>query len=230
MDLSLYKLIDLTHPLDPTIPTWRGSCGFSFELKKDYPEGCRVQALRMAEGIGTHIDSPSHFIPGGKTISGIALENLIIPLSVIDLTSRHASDLRITPEDLLAYEKKYGKIPKKSLCVANTGWSRYWKEPQKYRNPDASGIMRFPTYTKESAQFLLEREICGLGIDTLSPDAADSDFAVHHLILGAGKYIIENLTHLDQVPPSGTTVIVMPLNLKEGAESPIRAVALVPCS
>ena len=182
----------------------------------------------MAGGIGTHMDSPSHFIEGGKGISQIPLEELIVPLRVIDLTARHCPDLRLTPEDLVSHEKKYGKIPKKSLCVAYTGWSKYWKDPSKYRNPDARGIMRFPSYTKESAEFLLEREISGIGIDTLSPDAADSDFAVHHLILGAGKYIIENFTHLDLVPPAGATLLALPLKITEGAESPIRAVALVP--
>jgi kynurenine formamidase len=65
-----YKLIDLTHVLDSTIPTWNGGCGFNHDVHIDYAD-CeaqdkfRVMKVKMHAGIGTHMDAPSHCIPGG---------------------------------------------------------------------------------------------------------------------------------------------------------------------
>jgi len=42
-----------------------------------------------------------------------------------------------------------------------------------------------------------------------------------------GKYILENLTNLDQLPPNGASLIALPLKIEGGAESPIRAVGVV---
>lgn len=33
-----YKLIDLTHTLDDTIPTWNGGCGFNHDVHIDYSD------------------------------------------------------------------------------------------------------------------------------------------------------------------------------------------------
>ncbi len=54
-------------------------------------------------------------------------------------------------------------------------------------------------------------------------------FAVHRKILGAGIYGIENLSgSLQQVPPRGATVMVMPMKLTGGTGAPSRVVALFP--
>ena len=34
----LYKLIDLTHILEASIPTWNGGCGFNHDLHIDYAD------------------------------------------------------------------------------------------------------------------------------------------------------------------------------------------------
>ncbi|KJV56975.1 putative metal-dependent hydrolase domain protein [Orientia tsutsugamushi str. Kato PP] len=50
-----YKLIDLTHALDSTIPTWNGGCGFHHDVHIDYSD-CqgedkfRVMKVKMHAG------------------------------------------------------------------------------------------------------------------------------------------------------------------------------------
>jgi kynurenine formamidase len=46
-------------------------------------------------------------------------------------------------------------------------------------------------------------------VDTLSQDPGNSeDFATHVTILGAGKYAVENVANLAQLPAVGANVIV----------------------
>ena len=52
-------------------------------------------------------------------------------------------------------------------------------------------------------------------------------FPVHKIMLGAGKYIIENIANCDQMPAAGGYVIALPLRIEGATESPIRAVGLV---
>lgn len=80
---------------------------------------------------------------------------------------------------------------------------------------------------KEAAHFLLSRKIVGLGIDTLSPDRPDNGYPVHAALLGAGKYIIENIANADSLPSVGSFILALPIKIKEGTEAPIRLIALI---
>ncbi len=225
--LSRYELIDLTHPLDDLIPTWNGSCGFRQEIKMDYAEGCRVHSYKCHAGGGTHMDAPSHFFPDGNNIGDIPLNTLIVPACVLNVSAKRSADLLITVHDLGYFEERYGVIAEGSLFFAHTGWGAFWSNPERYRNEDASGIMRFPAFSKEAAEFLLKRNIVGIGIDTLSPDPLEIGFPVHHLLLGRGKYILENVANLDQMPPVGSHVINFPMNVRTGTEAAVRLVGLI---
>ena len=229
--LEKYQPVDLSHPLHPSIPTWSGGCGFNLEVKLDYPKGLRVQSLKCYAGVGTHMDAPNHFIEGSWDISEIPLENLIVPLYVIDVREKMDPDLFIQPEDLLAFEKVHGTIQEGSAFFAHTGWSQFWEEPEKYRNIDEKGVMHFPGFSKEAAELLLDRKVVGIGIDTLSPDGANNgpgaEFPVHLAMLRAKKYIIENLAFLEKVPAKCAFVIALPPRSCAATESQARILALV---
>lgn len=228
MILDHFKIEDLTHPLSPNIPTWNGSCGFCLEIKKDYDQMFRVQQVKMHAGIGTHMDAPSHRIQGGLSIADIPVEQLVVPICMIDVSDQAGADYEISVRDIQDHEKKYGLIPSNSLVIAFTGWSRFWTNAHAYRNIDARGQMHFPAFSTQSAELLLKRNISGIAIDTLSPDCLDLDFTVHKLILGAGKYIIENIADCSQLPLRGSYAIALPLRAENGTESPIRIIALIP--
>ena len=224
------KIIDLTHPLHDKIPTWTGGCGFSYQNKIDYDQGLRAQSLRMHAGIGTHMDAPTHFVKGGKSISDIDLHDLILPMHILDASNLVDQGFALSIADIKAYEEKYGKIIKGSFFALYTGWEKHWETPEKYRNLDENGIMHFPHYSPDAGAYLLEKGIKGLGIDTLSPDPevalSKTPFPVHHMILGEGGYIVENLANLSKVGPHASAIL-LPLAFKDGTESPMRAVAMV---
>jgi kynurenine formamidase len=229
--LGKFKAVDLTHPLDGSVPTWTGSCGFQYQIKKDYDQGIRVMSYKCHGGVGTHMDAPAHFIEGGATIAAIPLDQLIVPVRVIDLSAKIDPDLFVMPEDILEHEQRWGTIEPGTLVFVYTGWDRFWQEPLRYRNPDASGQMHFPGFHVKTAELLLHRGITGIGMDTLSPDGSNNlphnRYPVHECILGAGKYIIENAAHLSKMPPRGGYALALPLNITVGAESAMRLVGLI---
>lgn len=222
------RIVDLTHAVAKDIPTWDGSCGFHLKNRVDYDQGVRAQDISLQAGIGTHMDAPAHFFQGTEDIADLPLSNLMVPVVVIDVSDRADKEYSISVEDIHRFEQVHGRIKEGCCVLAYTGWSERWSDSSKYRNVDPStGIMQFPTWSPEAAQLLLERNVVGIGIDTLSPDKEASDFPVHKVMLKAKKYIIENVAHADKLPATGAYIMAMPLKLVGATESPIRLVGLV---
>lgn len=222
-----YKIIDLTHTLDETNPSWNGGCGFQHQIKLDYkdcdtPVKFRVQQIKMHAGMGTHIDAPAHCFADGKTVEQLALSDLSAACVVIDVSHQIHERYSVSVYDVETFEATHGKIPPKSFVIIRTGWEQYWQQPKKYHNNHI-----FPCVSGEVAHFLLERQILGLGIDTLSPDRPENGYPVHAAILGAGKYIIENVANSEALPPTGSHALALPIKTKGGTEAPIRLIALV---
>lgn len=226
-ELFHYKLIDLTHILDGSIPTWSGSCGFNHKMLLNYSD-CkdeykfRVMEVKMNAGIGTHMDAPSHCIAGGKCISDFDINDLVFPCIVIDVSEKCYDRYSVSMQDIIEFESKFDTIPKGSCVMINTGWSKFWSSASKYHNNHI-----FPSISHEAAELLLNRGVNAIGIDTLSPDRPEDGFKVHQSFLSAGKIIIENVANLDLMPPIGSFIMSLPIKIKDGTEAPIRLVGLI---
>lgn len=222
MIFNRFKVVDLTHTLSPEMPTWNGVCGF--QLKND------DEIIAYTSG-GTHIDAPSmqasFGTSKGDSIAALSLETLIVPVCVLDVSSKAHAHYQISVEDVREYEAVFGTFPKNSLVIGYTGWSVRWPDAKAYRNADTGGCPRFPTFAVEAVQLLLERNIVGIGTDAFSPDPFDSDYPVHKLLFKTGKYIIENMANCSSLPPKGAYVIALPIKL-QGQEAPARVIGLIP--
>jgi kynurenine formamidase len=223
-----YTIIDLTHTIDANIPTWEGECGFEHRIQSDYAESTgevkfRIGAFKMLAGIGTHLDAPAHCIPGGMTIDQIPLAQLMAPCLVIDISSHCHADYRISADDIKNFERQFSPIPPGAFVMFKTGWECFWLDPEKYRNH-----YQFPSISKDAALMLLEKQVCGLAIDTLSPDRPEDGYPVHQLFLQAGKWIVENAANLHLLPPIGSFILPVPIKVKQATEAPIRLLAFLP--
>ena len=222
-----YKLIDLTHTLDSHMPSWDGDCGFMHDLCLDYTDSqnedtFRVMKLHMYAGIGTHIDAPSHCLPGGKCIHELDINDLCMPCVILDVSNKAHERYSATPQDIRDFESIFGTINPGSCVMIKTGWERFWNEPEKYRNNHI-----FPSVTADTANLLLERGITALGIDTLSPDRPEDGYKVHRAFLGNNKVLIENVANLGEMPATGSYVMSFPLKIQDGTEAPIRLIGLI---
>lgn len=216
-----FTLIDLTHSLSSKIPSWDGSRCFHLQTSEENDQ------IIMNTSAGTHIDAPRLFFESRMTIEELSLENLLVPACVLDVSKKTHADYEISSEDILNYETLHGAIPQNSLIIGYTGWSRYWKDPIAYRNADAKGDPHFPTFGIQAVEMLMRRKIAGIAIDTLALEPLSSSFPGHKLLLGAGKYIIENIAHCDKLPPKGAYVIALPLKIQQGSEAPARVIGLI---
>ncbi len=176
----------------------------------------------MNEGVGTHMDAPAHCVPGGKDIAGLSLQELLAPCVVLDVSAKAHENYSLSSQDVKDFEARYGVIGKGSFVMIHTGWDRFWKEPEKYRNHHV-----FPNISLAAAEELLKREIIGLGVDTLSPDRPEGGFPVHKLILEKELYIVENIANAKSMPPVGGYSLALPMKIKNGTEAPIRLIGLL---
>ena len=149
---------------------------------------------------------------------------------VIDVSAEAAADpdYRVDVDDLRAFEELHGPIPSGAVVLAYTGWSKFWNNPARYQNKDVMSRLHFPGFSAEAVEFLLdERQVRGVGLDTMSVDYGLSrDFAVHHVLGKAGRYGLENLANLQRLPPRGFYLFVAPMKIETGSGGPTRVFAV----
>jgi kynurenine formamidase len=228
------EIIDLGHALNSKNPYWPGPGyePFKFEvfatIEKDH-----VLSGKMAfdEHTGTHLDAPNHFVTGQVSVDKLPLKQLFGPAVVIDVRQQVASnaDYQLTPADITNFEQMHGRIPDNAVVFMFTGWDQRWDDYDKYKNADAKKVLHFPGFSNDAAKLLAEeRNIAGIGIDTLSVDyGMSTDFMVHHISHGKGKFHLENVANLGSIPVTGAFVIVAPIKVENGTGGPARIFALV---
>jgi kynurenine formamidase len=240
IDLSHAELIDLTHSFNASTLYWPTSPSkFELEQLSHGPsEGgyfYSAYSFCSPEHGGTHLDAPIHFAEGGQTTDELPLSRLFARAVVIDVSAKAARerDYRLTPADVRAFEREYGRITPGTVVLLRTGWSRYWPDAKAYLGDDKPGDasrLSFPSYGSESAQLLVsERQVAALGVDVASIDYGRStDFMVHRIAMAAGVPGFENLTNLDRLPATGAIIVALPMKIEDGSGGPLRAIALVP--
>lgn len=220
--------VDLTHTLTPDFPTFGGAPGIEMEKTVSFDEsGYQLFRLTIDEHSGTHIDAPLHFSEDGRSVDEMPPETLVCPLCVVDIAAKAAGEpnAMVMPEDLEAWVSANGAIPEGALVAMHSGWSDKVGDPS-FRN-DADGNFAFPGFSKAATDMLIEAGVAAIGVDTLSLDPGNSqDFAVHYSWLPSGRYGIENLARLDQVPASGATVFVGAPKHGGGSGGPARVLAM----
>jgi kynurenine formamidase len=228
-------LIDLGHALSSKNPYWPGPGyePFKFEIfatiERDHVLSGRMS---LAEHTGTHLDAPNHFVSGQVPVDKIPLKQLFGPAAVVDVREQvsTSADYQLTPGDITRYEQANGRIPDNAVVFMYTGWDGRWDDYEKYKNADAKKVLHFPGFSSDAVKLLVdERNIAGIGIDTLSVDyGMSTDFMVHLISHGKGKFHLENVANLGMLPAAGAFVIVAPMKIENGTGGPARIFALCP--
>ncbi len=239
------RIVDLTHTLDPDfpviiLPPEFGQCArFRMEEVSAYDHrgpGWKWHNLTLNEHTGTHFDAPAHWISGRdlphNTVDAIPVSDFVGPVVVIDCTqgAEKDDDFELTPEGIAVHEATHGKIPKDAWVFMRTDWSK--RSGAAYLNMKDDGP-HSPGPTPEAIQMLInKRDIRGFGTETVGTDAGQGahyapPFPAHYFLHGAGKYGLQCMANLDQLPPTGALLLAAPLKIKNGTGSPLRVMALV---
>ena len=223
-------LADLTYPVTTSFPTFAPGEEAARRTYVTIEEnGYYMQEWRILEHYGTHVDAPGHFTLGGRLSPELRPAELITPAVVIDIAARaaHDPDTVVTVEDLRAFERRHGRIPRDAAVLMYSGWGAKVGDAAAYRGADAAGTLHFPGFGADACEWLLQRRgIRSLGVDTLSIDPGNSTtFETHLILTGADRYGLENLASLDRLPRHGATIIVGLIPYEEGSGGQARIFA-----
>jgi kynurenine formamidase len=222
------KVVDLTHTFTAGFPVYTGAAPVRVTLKNFVPDGFYSQGWTFGEHSGTHMDAPGHFVEGGRLVPQLRPRELILPIVVIDISEKAASDpdAEVTPDDLQRFERRHGRIPKNALVAMNSGWAAKLGTPA-FTGLDAGGVYHFPGWGEDAIDVLLDRRrAAAVAVDTLSLDNGPSTtFAAHVKWLGADNYGLENLANLHKLPPHGAVATAGVIPWEAGSGGPARVLA-----
>ncbi|HEX6074177.1 MAG TPA: cyclase family protein [Micromonosporaceae bacterium] len=226
------RIADLTHTLTAGFPVYGLDAPARQTVLTIADHGVYVQNWTLGEHSGTHVDVPGHFRGGGRLLPQITPAELVgLPVAVVDISARVVSDpdTQVSVDDLIRYERTYGRIPRRAMVFMHSGWeSRLPLGRAAYRGEDVSGGFHFPGWSATAVAWLLERRgVSSVGVDTLSLDPGRSTtMDVHHLLLGdADRIGLENVAHLGTLPPVGATLTIGAIPLEDGSGGPCRLLA-----
>lgn len=210
------RVIDLTHTITESMPVFPGtqppvlSPVHSWETS-----GFRETLINLCSHVGTHVDSPAHLFPSGKTLDAISPEQFIGKALVIDCRS-----IPVGGDIPLSLVQEQGKnAAQADFLLFNLGWSSKWGAPAYY-----SG---YPCMSYELIEFVISGGYKGIGFDSMSVDPIDSsELSRHRKLLGSRDIlIIENLTNLELCGSELFNFCCFPIKFVNSDGAPVRAAA-----
>lgn len=214
--LDQLGLVFLSHVNDPATTTlFPGDPEFTLETMATIPvDGFYMQYVREGEHTGTHWGAPGHFQEGGLLADQLDPGDLFLPAVKVDVRQQASADTdyAVTVDDLRAFERRHGRIPRGAAVILWTGWEDRWGTDA-YANLDADGTIHQPGFSIEAVEWLLGTRRLdrrgALGTDTFGPDrGVDSDYAVSIALYDQHRISLENLANLAALPPNGARVLV----------------------
>jgi len=198
------EIIDISVPVRPGMITYPGDPTVTLERVVSIADGGVSNLSRLDFGVhsGTHVDAPVHFIDGAAAAETLALDVLIGPARVLDLTG--ADRLDASAFDGVELEER---------VLLKTSNSELW-------NRDTFAD-EFLALTEDGARRLIEAGVKLVGIDYLSI----GDEAAHQVLLGADVVAIEGLD-LRGVEPGEYQLVCAPLKLVGSDGAPARTLLI----
>ena len=211
------KIIDLSHTLENGMPFFPGTKEPRFEIFSTVEkDGYKETELKMLTHTGTHIDCPAHMLDNTFTTDTADLNLFYANSYVLDFSHKKQGEI-IDVNAIKKYEKN---LVNKQIVLIHTGWDRFWGT-EKY-------FASYPYLSQNAVKYLIDFGIKGIGLDVISIDAIDAEkFVNHYEILGKGGIIIENLRNLNELIGKEFIFSALPLKIKEGDGSPVRAIAIL---
>jgi arylformamidase len=168
----------------------------------------------MIGNTGTYLDAPSHRYQGGADLSAIPLTRTAdLPAEVVRVTG--AARRSIDVGALAAVDVRGAAV------LLHTG------DDARFASTGYAENAHF--LTRAGAAWLADHDAALVGIDAVNiDDTADGERPAHTLLLAAGIPVVEHLTGLGQLPPTGASFTAVPLRIEGMGTIPVRAFARLP--
>ena len=153
---------------------------------------------------------------------------------MIDITDKVKEDVHyaVKPEDIMAWEEKYGPIPDGAFVALRMDWYKNWPDMNALSGIAEDGSENFPGWSLDALKYIYEtRNAAANGHETLDTDASAEaakagDLACERYVLEKGKLQVEVLQNLDQVAPAGAVIVVSWPRIEDAVGLPVRVFAI----
>jgi kynurenine formamidase len=218
------RIVDLSHPIRHGMVTYPGLPAPEMRpyltrerSRSRYEPGTEFEIgqITMVGNTGTYLDSPFHRYPDGTDLAGLPLESCVDLPGVVVRTAGSGS--RAVDVGALAALDVTG-----CAVLLHAGGDAAWGRPEY--------AVDAPYLTEAGARWLAAHGARLVGIDSVNIDDAQAGGArpAHSVLLGAGIPVVEHLTGLGELPPSGFWFSAAPVPVEAFASFPVRAYATVP--
>ena len=216
---SEYRAIELSHDLFPGEEEYNFEVNTRFvdELLPEYkraPDSWYVMSeVEMWSHVGTHMESPSHYLKNGEDIAEISLNKVIGETVIIDFTDKKILE-PITDSDL---NLRGGKVQPGDIVFIRTGLSNNYRTERSHDRP---------YFTVEAIGWFVNKKIHCLGVDCSGIEKRDlSSQPAHELLFSNGIPLIEHLTNLDKIKSERFFIVAVPLRVHGLEAFPVSVVA-----
>jgi len=202
-----------------------------------------AMGLVLFDHCGTHVDAFAHMdsSPDAETIDQLPLTMFYTPAICLDFSDVGAGGI-ITSQDI---KKRLAKtalsIERGDTFLIRTGHHYPTSNQDKFltthqRSEDFDTYMRgFPGLGREAADWLADQGVINLATEARSIDSPVNEradipepFPAHQVCRDRKILDTENLCIPEELVGKRFTYIGLPLNIRGGTASPIRAVAVLP--
>jgi kynurenine formamidase len=219
------RLVELNHVIAAGLVTYPGLPAPEIipyltreDSKRAYAEGTTfaMDRVSMIGNTGTYLDSPFHRYGDGTDLAGLPLEKLAELPAVVVRTIGGERGVDVGAFDGLDVGGR--------AVLLHTGGDQHFGTPEY--------AVDAPYLTRAGAAWLVEHGAALVGIDAINIDdisvPGPGERPAHTLLLAAGIPIVEHLTGLAELPPTGFTFTAAPPRVAEFGTFPVRAYASVP--
>lgn len=211
MDLEGVNYIDISPEISSALSVFPGDVKFRRNIAYDMVKGdhMTLSSIESTLHIGAHADGPCHYQKGGEGIGERSLDYYMGSCQVIDVSRLVRRGGTVLADDFKKFNIETSRILIKTDSCRHDTWSSDFVSL-------STGLMKY----------LVKSGVKLVGIDTPSIDAVDSrDLDCHQLVAENNMAILEGLD-LAYVDEGKYQLIALPLKIKNGDASPVRAVLL----
>jgi kynurenine formamidase len=213
------EFIDLSFPLSADMPVFPGLRPPEVSVSLSHEESgasgryvgctCMITDVATSGSIGTRLDVPLHFSPGGADVADVGLTDVIADGVCLDARETEA-EAEIDVPGLL----QGGDAAGKAVLIC-TGWDRHYATAE---------YARHPFLGRRGTEALLEAHPALVGIDTLLiDDPGDAGRPAHAGLLTRGVLIVEQLRGLERLLGVAFRFFAVPPKVRGMSAFPVRA-------
>lgn len=235
------RVLDLTRPVFEGMPQWFGHQktftptnqdheGFRRIWKTD--PGFEARNLVISEHCGTHCDAIIEYDAEGPRLDAIPLEfywgeAVCLDVSEVEFRNPDPEGRGYATTEVIQHAE--ARLAEHGESIRPGDIAILWFDYGDRTFPDQRFIDEFPGVSWDGAEYLAQKGVVNIGTDCAGIDnSLDVQFSGHMVCKKYGIVNTESLANLDQLLNRRFTFFGLPLNLREGTGSPIRAIAWLP--